>query len=91
MKQFIKNRWMELRIGSSSYFSYLYSFTTLVIVISLRFTNLPLPFYVGLALSIIGSGIVVGHFHLKWQQQTDVRLQYAWMIDEIVRRVKEEK
>lgn len=91
MIQWVKNRWIELRIGTSSYLAYVYSFASLVLLISLRFTNTQPIEFVGLAAVLIGLGIIAGHFHLKWQQTTDVRKQYDWMIEEIVRRVKEEK
>ena len=95
LRQFVKNRWLELRIGASTYFSYLVAFVSLVLLISVKFPDTGILTYVVFAILLSSGEIAIGHFHLKVQQTTDVKLQFGWLKEEtakeVVRLLKEEK
>ena len=86
--QYWKDRWLELRLGFSSYVAYVISFFNLILLISLRFGgSVGWFFYIVLLFSLSAVAVTVGHIHLKHQQETDVKLEYEYIIEETANRV----
>ena len=95
--QWLKERWIELRIGNSSYFAYALAFFNLVILVSLRFDVTGVNFFLlalGISTGVSSAGIVLGHLHLKHQQSTDLEKEFRWQIDEtakaVIKKLKDE-
>lgn len=96
-----KKRWLELRMGYSSYLAYGLSFFNLMLLLSIRFGGFFVGYigtFVAAVLVFMGistPAIVLGHLHLKHQQKTDILLEYETVIEETAKRVitklKEEK
>lgn len=95
---FVRQRWLELRMGYSSYLAYLVAFVNLMLLISLRFTFLSTWGYgygtLIASVFVLGAlssvALVLGNLHLRWQQRTDARLEYQWVVDELILRMKKE-
>ena len=90
MKHWIQARWLEVRLGYSTYIAYALAFFNLIILISLRFNqtasqSISTAIIILFGLSIIA--VLIGHAHLKWQQSTDIRLEFEWMVEETANRV----
>ena len=92
-KRFIRERWKELRWGMSSYLAPAVTAFNLIFLLSLYFNVTGIAFYF-LVVWILGllvlTGVTVGHIHRLLQQDTDTLMENQAVIDEIVRRVKEE-
>ena len=90
MKQWAKERWKELRWGTGVYLAAIITFFNLILLLRLNFglSNIEA---VLLFFGLSGLAVVIGHLHRNIQQDTDALLENKAVIEEIVRRVKEEK
>ena len=86
----VRARWLELRLGFSSYLAYAISFFNLVLLVSLRFGgSVGWVFYILLGLGLSAIAVTIGHAHLKVQQDIDVRMEYSWLVEETAKRTVE--
>ena len=89
-----RERWKETRWGQSVYLSSLVTFFNLVLLISVKFNVTGSDFIILTTILLVGLtslATMIGHFHRRIQQDTDALLENKAVINEIVRRIKEEK
>ena len=93
MKQWIRERWKEMRWGAGIYLSLGVTFFNLILLISIRFQVYGSDFLWLVVLLFAGLSsfaVVIGHLHRIWQQDTDARLEYKAVIEDTVKKVMEE-
>lgn len=92
MKRWVRERWKELRWGSGNYLAPAVAFFNLALLISLRFGIYGNSFILLAIVVLVGlssTAVIIGHFHRRWQQDTDALLENKAVIEEIVKRLRE--